>query len=173
MQRLRLWTTVFVAATLAACGSETPATPTPISESATGTRPVAAFSFSTLPMPSPIPVPSIPPFPRVVPIPTMSPIPIPQITSPPPTRVFTIIPINASFLTFTAFNSNPIVVAVGGTVTWRNVDITVHTSTADNDGWSSGTIRPGGSFSTRFPTPGTFTYHCAIHPNMVGIVIVQ
>jgi hypothetical protein len=54
-----------------------------------------------------------------------------------------------------------------------NGDNTGHTSTADGGRWSSGTIRPGGSFSTRFPTAGTFTFHCAIHPNMVGIVIVQ
>jgi hypothetical protein len=114
-----------------------------------------------------------------IPIPTMSPMPIPPLTSPTsptsalPTRVIVFFPFNASFIALPTFNPSPIIVAVGGTVTWRNGDNTGHTSTADGGRWSSGTIRPGGSFSTRFPTAGTFTFHCAIHPNMVGIVIVQ
>lgn len=79
----------------------------------------------------------------------------------------------ASTLTTTAYAPNPISVAVGGTVTWTNNDTTAHTSTSNNGAWSSGTIAPGGKFSTTFSTAGTFQYHCTIHPNMVGTVNVQ
>jgi plastocyanin len=64
-------------------------------------------------------------------------------------------------------------VAVGTTVTWTNNDTTAHTSTADNGQWSSGSLAPGQSFSTMMSTSGTFTYHCTIHPGMVGTVTVQ
>ncbi|HEX4348096.1 MAG TPA: plastocyanin/azurin family copper-binding protein [Vicinamibacterales bacterium] len=80
---------------------------------------------------------------------------------------------SASTMTTTAFNPNPMVVAKGTTVTWTNNDTTTHTSTADNGMWSSGGIAPGGTFSTTLQTAGTFTYHCTIHPGMVGTMTVQ
>jgi plastocyanin len=64
-------------------------------------------------------------------------------------------------------------VAVGTTVTWRNTDSTSHTSTSNAPGWNSGTVAPGGQFSFAFQTAGTFPYHCAIHPGMVGTVVVR
>lgn len=54
-----------------------------------------------------------------------------------------------------------------------NNDNTTHTSAADGGAWNSGNIAPGASFSQTFQTAGSFTYHCAIHPNMVGTVTVQ
>jgi plastocyanin len=79
----------------------------------------------------------------------------------------------ASVLTSTAYNPDPINVSPGTTVTWVNNDTTTHTSVANGGAWNSGNIGPGGSFSATFPTAGSFTYHCAIHPNMVGTVNVQ
>ena len=79
----------------------------------------------------------------------------------------------ARTLTTTAYNPNPIRVSVGGTVMWMNNDSITHTSTLDNGTWDSGTIAPGASFSRTFPTAGTFSYHCSIHPNMIGTVTVQ
>ena len=79
----------------------------------------------------------------------------------------------AENLTTTAYSPNPVVVPAGTTITWTNNDTTEHTSTADASGWSSGIISPGGSFSVTLQTAGTFTYHCTIHPNMVGTVTVQ
>jgi plastocyanin len=76
-------------------------------------------------------------------------------------------------LTTTAYNPNPITMSVGGTVTWMNNDSITHTSTSDGGSWDSGTMAPGASFSHTFQTAGTFQYHCAIHPNMVGTVTVQ
>jgi len=79
----------------------------------------------------------------------------------------------ASTKTTTAYSPSPITISVGGTVTWTNNDNTTHTSTADGGLWTSGSIGPGGSFSYKFPTAGTFQYHCSIHPGMVGTVTVQ
>jgi plastocyanin len=79
----------------------------------------------------------------------------------------------SSTLTTTAYAPNPVVVAVGGTVTWTNNDTKTHTSTADGGDWSSGPIAPGGTFNMTFASSGTFPYHCTIHPGMVGTVRVQ
>jgi plastocyanin len=54
-----------------------------------------------------------------------------------------------------------------------NNDTTTHTSTGSNGAWDSGSIAPGASFSRTFPAAGSFTYHCTIHPGMVGTVTVQ
>jgi plastocyanin len=73
----------------------------------------------------------------------------------------------------TAYAPNPINISAGGTVTWTNNDTVTHTSTSDNGQWNSGNIAPQASFSRTFPTAGAFTYHCALHPGMVGTVTVQ
>src|SRR5690349_1455599 len=83
------------------------------------------------------------------------------------------IPTNARTLTTTAFNPNPLTVAVGTTVTWTNNDAFAHDSVADNGLWNSGILSPGQSFQFRFASAGTFTYKCTLHPNMVGTVTVQ
>jgi len=64
-------------------------------------------------------------------------------------------------------------VAVGTTVTWTNTDSVAHTSTSDEAGWNSGSIGPGRQFSVAFQNAGTFSYHCTIHPGMVGTVVVR
>ena len=79
----------------------------------------------------------------------------------------------ASLLTTTAYAPNPANVAVGTTVIWTNGDSTQHTTTSDGNLWNSGSVNPRGQFSFTFTTAGTFRYHCAIHPNMVGTVVVQ
>jgi plastocyanin len=79
----------------------------------------------------------------------------------------------ASTRTTTAYAPNPVTVAVGGAVTWVNSDTIAHTSTGDNNAWNSGSIAAGGMFTRTFSSAGTFTYHCTIHPGMVGTVTVQ
>jgi plastocyanin len=79
----------------------------------------------------------------------------------------------ASTMTATAYSPNPLNVTVGTTVTWTNNDNTSHTSTANNGQWSSPVIGPSGQFSTTFTSAGSFSYHCTIHPGMVGTVNVQ
>jgi plastocyanin len=71
-----------------------------------------------------------------------------------------------------SFNPSSMTVAAGNTVTWTNAGTTSHTTTADSGAWNSGPLRPGASFSQTFNTPGTFSYHCMIHPTMMGTVTV-
>src|SRR3954451_7587118 len=73
-----------------------------------------------------------------------------------------------------AFTPDDLNIAAGTTVTWTNTDSVAHTSTSDvnANGWNSGRIAPRGQFSVAFPTPGTFRYHCSIHPGMIGSVVV-
>ena len=77
----------------------------------------------------------------------------------------------ASVLTTTAFSPSPVTIAVGGSVTWTNNDNTAHTTTGST--WNSGSIAPGGKYTTTFSTAGSYTYHCSIHPGMTGTVTVQ
>jgi plastocyanin len=104
-----------------------------------------------------------------------SPVPTPSPT-PSPTQAGSTaitIPVGASTLGNRAFNPADLDVAVGTTVTWTNTDSTAHTTTSDGAGWNSGTLQPRAQFSTTFSSAGTFPYHCAIHPGMVGTVVVH
>jgi plastocyanin len=84
------------------------------------------------------------------------------------------IPVGAIGLTTTAYVPNPVNIKVGDSVNWVNNDSIAHTSTANNGTtFNSGTIAPGASFKATFNTAGSFAYHCAFHPGMVGTVTVQ
>ena len=62
----------------------------------------------------------------------------------------------------------------GDIVNWVNKDNFPHTATADNASlWDSGNLSLNQSFKRAFKTPGTFTYHCTIHPGMVASIIVR
>lgn len=72
-------------------------------------------------------------------------------------------------------DGTPVEVEVGQLVTWRNDDSVRHTVTDDteNPEFSSDAIQPGDTFSITFDEPGTFRYHCSIHPDrMMGELTV-
>lgn len=71
-----------------------------------------------------------------------------------------------------SYEPDPVVVQVGGKVTWQNQDTAPHTATADDGSFDTGTIEKGKLGSATFKEPGTFTYFCAIHPTMHGTVEV-
>jgi len=100
-----------------------------------------------------------------------SPVPMPSPTHVGSTPIT--IPVGASTLGNRAFNPAELDVAIGTMVTWTNTDSTAHTTTSDAAGWNSGTLQPGAQFSTTFSNAGTFRYHCGIHPDMVGTVVVR
>ena len=70
------------------------------------------------------------------------------------------------------FESAHAAVQPGDTITWINEGAHPHTVTADDGSFDSGTLQPGQSFSWTFQAAGTVTYHCAIHPSMLGSVSV-
>ena len=61
----------------------------------------------------------------------------------------------------------------GTAVTWTNMDPVSHTTTSDDNAWDSGPLATGASHTVALTQPGTYKYHCAIHPFMVGTVVVQ
>ena len=71
-----------------------------------------------------------------------------------------------------AFGPNSVTITAGGSVTWTNSDSAPHTATGDGGSFDTGTIDTGESASITFDTPGTYTYFCAIHPDMTATVVV-
>jgi plastocyanin len=71
-----------------------------------------------------------------------------------------------------AYSPEPVVVQVGGKVTWKNDDNPPHTATADDGSFDTGIIETGKTKSVTFKKAGTFTYYCTVHPFMHGTVEV-
>lgn len=77
-----------------------------------------------------------------------------------------------------AFDPNPYNVSLGGApsvaVKWGNADAITHTVTANGASplFNSGNLGKGSTFQFTFDTPGTYAYHCTIHPTMVGTIQV-
>lgn len=65
-----------------------------------------------------------------------------------------------------------VVIGVNNTVTWTNTGSAPHTATANGGSFDSPTLSHGQSFDFIFSTPGTFAYHCNIHPAMTGTILV-
>ena len=72
-----------------------------------------------------------------------------------------------------AFDPPNATVTPGTTVTWVNNDQVPHTATANDGAFDSGTLQPGQSYSFKFDKPGTYAYHCNIHPDMTATVTVS
>lgn len=73
-----------------------------------------------------------------------------------------------------SFNPNPTTVTAGQTVSWKNNDSAVHQMVQDTPGFSSTSVSAGQSTTAiALSTRGTLTYHCSIHPTMVGTIVVQ
>ena len=99
-----------------------------------------------------------------------------QVTvTPNPAAVAVSIPVGAQGQGPAAYGVNPLVIAMGTTVTWTNNDSIPHTSTSDTGVWDSGILSSGQSFSFAFTQAGTYPYHCAIHgaASMSGTIVVQ
>lgn len=74
-----------------------------------------------------------------------------------------------------SFSPVTLTVAAGTTVIWTNRTSTPHTITSDTVLFNSGLndpIEAGFTFTYKFTKPGAYKYHCALHPTMVGTIIV-
>jgi plastocyanin len=72
-----------------------------------------------------------------------------------------------------SFDPPQISVPIGSAVFWTNDDSIQHTVTSDEGLFDAGPISPGNTFENTFDSAGEFSYHCAIHPFMTGVVIVN
>ena len=79
------------------------------------------------------------------------------------------------FIQSVAFVPATVHVKAGSNVVWVNCEPTAisHTSTSDAAGWNSGILIKGAAYSHTFAAPGTFPYHCDVHPFMKATVIVD
>jgi plastocyanin len=73
-----------------------------------------------------------------------------------------------------SFKPSTLTVPVGTKVEWHNQDGMQHTVTSDIQGlFDSGVLNPGKKFDSTFKTPGSYGYHCSIHPGMQGTITVK
>jgi plastocyanin len=72
-----------------------------------------------------------------------------------------------------AFIPSTIEISAGTTVNWKNLDALIHTVTAVDKSFNSGTIAADGSYSHTFTKPGTYPIFCLAHPFMKGTVVVK
>lgn len=73
-----------------------------------------------------------------------------------------------------AFMPATIQVAVGAEISWTNRDDIPHTVTSDDGAsFASAVLDTDDTFQQRFTKPGTYSYHCALHPFMTAKVIVR
>ncbi|HET7024755.1 MAG TPA: hypothetical protein VFI39_06090 [Gemmatimonadales bacterium] len=96
---------------------------------------------------------------------------------------------NASTLTTTAFSPDSFTISLAAkdTISWRNADVgspgdaygggavpgVSHHIVSDSAGvFDSGVMTPGAIYAHVFTSAGKFHYHCAIHPGMVGVIVV-
>jgi plastocyanin len=73
-----------------------------------------------------------------------------------------------------SFQPGTLTVPAGTTVRWTNRGQHRHTVTSDDGQWGSRELNPQGVYSQTFAKPGTYPYHCGVHPQeMRGTVIVK
>jgi plastocyanin len=100
-------------------------------------------------------------------LPTDPAIPMPDPTAP-PTPIAVIINIIGTF-GFNAFDPNPIQAVLGDLIVWTNNDTRVHHIMLD-DGTDVGEVAPGQSSAPMTLATPSATFHCTIHPSMIGTV---
>jgi len=78
-----------------------------------------------------------------------------------------------------AFDPTTATVKKGTIVTWENHDNASHQVVADatpvtvyTNSLRTNVMAPGQSWSFTFDEPGTYNYHCSLHPTMKGSIIV-
>jgi plastocyanin len=59
----------------------------------------------------------------------------------------------------------------GDRVVWVNLDKVKHTATKGGS-FTTGKIKPGNAVAVRFSSKGTYRYHCTLHEEMFGKIVV-
>ena len=137
---LRLTTTVLAIGAMFGCGG--------------GGYNAGSATTPTTPTATTTPAPSTP-------TPTPAPTPAPA-----PAATFTISVVGSSGSN--AFSPNPSTVTSGSAVVWKNNDSVTHHIVMDNGSADLGDLAPGAS--TRSVTVASGSFHCTLHPTMVGSI---
>jgi plastocyanin len=74
---------------------------------------------------------------------------------------------------FAEFSPSQLDALSGDTVQWTNGSPRVHTVTSDAGLFGTDDLEPGAVFAQRFDAPGSYAYHCTIHPQMTGVIDVR
>ena len=61
----------------------------------------------------------------------------------------------------------------GASVTWTNDDSAPHNARARDDSWGTDNLGKNESGTVTFDAPGTWDYHCTLHPYMKGAITVR
>jgi plastocyanin len=70
------------------------------------------------------------------------------------------------------YNPAEVTIKKDDKVIWINKDFGIHTVTENQGLFSSKDLRPDQTFEHTFENVGTYDYHCKLHPEMVGKIIV-
>jgi plastocyanin len=72
------------------------------------------------------------------------------------------------------FNASEVTITQGEALTWINLDTVQHQLLSDSGNEiSSEMLNRGQTYAHTFYNRGTYSYHCAIHPDMHGKIIVE
>jgi len=70
-----------------------------------------------------------------------------------------------------SFSPQNLTIKLHDQVEWQNKDN--ETFQIKGEGWGDVPIGPGESFTQAFETPGTYSYSCALHPDLTGTIVVE
>ncbi|MGE5611405.1 MAG: cupredoxin domain-containing protein [Bacillota bacterium] len=71
------------------------------------------------------------------------------------------------------FTPSKVTIKKGQTVVWTNNDDCDHAVEADDDSFSSGTLKKKATFQYTFKKTGKFPYACKFHPREKGTITVE
>jgi plastocyanin len=69
-----------------------------------------------------------------------------------------------------SFSPNPATLPTGVQVVWHNVDSVTHRVVLDNGSVDTGNLAPGASSQPMTIGASGASYHCSIHPEMIGSI---
>ena len=72
-----------------------------------------------------------------------------------------------------SFQPNDIAAKTGQVIAFSNTGSAPHTATLDGGQCATPTIQPGKSDGLTFSVAGTYTFHCSIHNQMKGTIVVS
>jgi plastocyanin len=71
------------------------------------------------------------------------------------------------------FAPQPVQAKVGDVIAWSNQDSAPHSATLDNGACDTKPISQGSTAMLVFTAPGTYTYHCTVHPTQMKDYTIQ